>query len=82
MPSPDVVGILMLIYLGQKLATLFFFAKSLDEYSTEKRRVAIDGTIHLKLDIPKELKLQRKKKKQLRRFIFLYAISFKGFYHS
>lgn len=52
MTWPDVVGILLLIYLGQKLVTLFFLAKCLAEYSTEKRRVAIDRRIHLKLDIP------------------------------
>lgn len=46
MTWPEIVGILKLIYLGQKLLTLFFFVKGSAKYSTEKKRVDIDGTIH------------------------------------
>ena len=47
----EIVGILMLIYLGQKLVTLFFFfVKGSDRYSTAKKRVGIDDNT-LKLDI-------------------------------
>ena len=38
---------------------VLFFVKGSDRYSTEKKRVGIDDNT-LKLDIPKELQLQRK----------------------
>lgn len=46
MTWPEIMGIIMLVYLGQKLVTLFFFVKGSAKYSTEKKRVDTDGTIN------------------------------------
>lgn len=51
---------------------VLFFVKGSDRYSTEKKRVDIDDNT-LKVDIPKELQLQRKNQNTL--FSFMLILS-------